>query len=131
MQDYTMDQRRLTRPFIARFLTSVIVVAISWHLLYDATKPSEETILLPNITIIGTGGTIAGATSSPDKTTDYEAGKVQIDALTQGIDVAWRNNAVVHYEQFLSVDSININTSLAISLSQHITKTANNPIHRE
>ncbi|KAH7201166.1 Asparaginase/glutaminase [Fusarium oxysporum] len=122
-----MDQGRLTGSFIARFLTSVIVVAISWHLLYDATKSSEETTLLPNITIIGTGGTIAGATSSPDKTTDYEAGKVQIDALTQGIDVAWRSNAVVHHEQFLSVDSININSSLAISLSQHITKTASSP----
>ncbi|EXK77763.1 hypothetical protein FOQG_17532 [Fusarium oxysporum f. sp. raphani 54005] len=122
-----MDLGRLTGPFIARFLTLVIVVAINWHLLHDATKSSEETALLPNITIIGTGGTIAGATNSPDKTTDYEAGIVQIDALTQGIDEAWRNNAVVHHEQFMSVDSININSSLAISLSQHVTKVANNP----
>ncbi|KAL5584140.1 hypothetical protein FOVSG1_015491 [Fusarium oxysporum f. sp. vasinfectum] len=122
-----MDQGRLARPFIARFLTLVIVIAISWHLLNDATKSSEETALLPNITIIGTGGTIAGATNSPDKTTDYEAGIVQIENLTRGIDGAWRNNAVVHHEQFMSVDSININSSLAISLSQHITKLANNP----
>lgn len=116
-----MDQGRLARPFIARFLTLAIVIAISWHLLNDATKSSEETALLPNITIIGTGGTIAGATNSPDRTTDYEAGIVQIENLTRGIDGAWRNNAVVHHEQFMSVDSININSSLAISLSQHIT----------
>ncbi|RYC80982.1 hypothetical protein BFJ63_vAg16119 [Fusarium oxysporum f. sp. narcissi] len=122
-----MDLGRLTWSFIPRFLALVIVVAINWHLLHDATKSSEETAPLPNITIIGTGGTIAGATNSPDKTTDYEAGIVQIDALTRGIDEAWRNNAVVYHEQFMSVDSININSSLAISLSQHVTKVANNP----
>ncbi|KAF4467289.1 L-asparaginase 3 [Fusarium albosuccineum] len=77
--------------------------------------------------IIATGGTIAGATNSSDKTSDYEAGALHIGVVTQGINEAWRNNAVVHYDQFMNVDSINISSSDSISLSQHVTKVVNNP----
>jgi L-asparaginase len=87
----------------------------------DAVDP------LPNITIIATGGTIAGATDSPEKTTDYEAGALHIDDITEGISDAWRNDAIVHYDQFMNVDSLDIDSSRAVSISQRVTEVANNP----
>ncbi|KAH6883858.1 Asparaginase/glutaminase [Thelonectria olida] len=117
----------LTWFFLPYLMPLIILVGYDRHPLYDAIEPSEETGPLPNITIIATGGTVAGATNSSEKTTDYKAGAIHIGALTRDIDVAWRNHANVHHDQFMNVDSININLSLAISLSQHVTKAANNP----
>lgn len=82
---------------------------------------------LPNIAIIATRGTIAGATNSPARTTDYEAGALHIDAITRKIHNAWRNDAIVHYDQFMNVDSLKIDSSRAISISQRVTEVANNP----
>ncbi|KAJ3455370.1 hypothetical protein MRS44_013970 [Fusarium solani] len=87
----------------------------------DAVDP------LPNITIIATGGTIAGATDSSARTTDYEAGALHIDDITEDISGAWRDDAIVHYDQLMNVDSLDIDSSRAISISQRVTEVANNP----
>lgn len=121
-----MKPKYHTRYFLSCWLALIVLVG-GRHPPHHATEPREKKGPLPNITIIATGGTVAGATNSSETTTNYEAGVLHIDAVTKGIDEAWRNNAKVYYDQFLNVDSININSSLAISLSQHVTKVANNP----
>jgi L-asparaginase len=93
----------------------------------DAKELSHANDPLPNITIIATGGTIAGATDSSARTTDYEAGALHIDAIAREIDNAWRNDAIVRYDQFMNVDSLNIDSSREISISQRVIEVANNP----
>ncbi|RTE75466.1 hypothetical protein BHE90_010078 [Fusarium euwallaceae] len=88
---------------------------------------SDSVDPLPNITIIATGGTIAGAADSPEKTTDYEAGALHIDDITEGISGEWRNDAIVRYDQLMNVDSLDIDSSRAIRISQHVTEAANDP----
>jgi L-asparaginase len=97
------------------------------HLPRDAKELSHANVALPNITIIATGGTIAGATNSSARTTDYEAGALDIDEITREIRDEWRNDAVVDYDRFMNVDSLNIDSPRAIKISQHVTEVANNP----
>lgn len=106
----------------------LVFVFISIELPYDAAGLINKKSQLPNITIVATGGTIAGATGSSDGTTNYEAGVLSIDTITQGIGKELRTRANIDVEQFMNVDSININASLAISLSQHITKLVADPL---
>ncbi|KAJ3454248.1 hypothetical protein MRS44_018142 [Fusarium solani] len=92
---------------------------------YEPLVPSERTSHLPNITIIATGGTIAGATSSPEKTTDYKAGVLHIEEVIRSVEDQLRGVANVYVNQFSNIDSININSSFATSLSQHIAEELN------
>ncbi|KAI8710568.1 Asparaginase [Fusarium sp. LHS14.1] len=92
---------------------------------YEPLAPSERTSHLPNITIIATGGTIAGATSSPEKTTDYKAGVLQIEEVIRSVEDQLRGVANVYVDQFSNIDSININSSFAINLSHHIAEELN------
>ena len=95
------------------------------YLPYEPLVPSERTSHLPNITIIATGGTIAGATSSPEKTTDYKAGVLQIEEVIRSVEDQLRGVANVYVDQFSNIDSININSSFATNLSQHIAEELN------
>ncbi|KAI8648077.1 Asparaginase [Fusarium sp. Ph1] len=92
---------------------------------YEPLVPSERTSHLPNITIIATGGTIAGAASSPEKTTDYKAGVLRIGEVIRSVEDQLRGVANVYVDQFANIDSININSSFAINLSQHIAEELN------
>ncbi|KAI8710786.1 Asparaginase [Fusarium sp. LHS14.1] len=112
---------------------SLFLAVIYWPACYhrrpplDAKEPSHANVALPNITIIATGGTIAGAADSSARTTEYESGALGIDEITREIQDDWRNDAVVDYDQLMNVDSLSIDSSRAIKISQHVTEVANNP----
>ncbi|EEU38620.1 uncharacterized protein NECHADRAFT_55158 [Fusarium vanettenii 77-13-4] len=95
------------------------------YLPYEPLVPSERISHLPNITIIATGGTIAGATSSPEKTTDYKAGVLQIEEVIRSVEDQLRGVTNIYVDQFSNIDSININSSFATNLSQHIAEELN------
>jgi L-asparaginase len=97
----------------------------SGHPLHEGFGPSENASHLPNITIIATGGIIAGATSSLAKTTDYKAGVLHVEKVIQSVEDQLRGVANVYVDQFSNIDSININSSFATNLSQHIAEELN------
>lgn len=81
---------------------------------------------LPNITIYATGGTIAGSASSADQTTGYQVGTMGIQAL---IDAVPQLCAVsnVRGVQIANEDSVNINSSVLVSLAQTIQEDLDSP----
>ncbi|RSL81994.1 hypothetical protein CDV31_016977 [Fusarium ambrosium] len=94
---------------------------------FAQSHPKVTSILKAMRSGPATGGTIAGAADSPEKTTDYEAGALHIDDITEGISGEWRNDAIVRYDQLMNVDSLDIDSSRAIRISQHVTEAANDP----
>ncbi|CAM1503438.1 Fc.00g082140.m01.CDS01 [Cosmosporella sp. VM-42] len=72
---------------------------------------------LPNITIIAAGGTILGWAPSPDRTTGYQSGVLDVETLLQSVPhVCERANIrVVH---LFSKDSTDLDSSETIKLSQ-------------
>ncbi|KAJ3453891.1 hypothetical protein MRS44_018523 [Fusarium solani] len=123
-----MPQNHLTWVMVLSVITLLAIIGFdgwSGHFLHEGFGPSENTSHLPNITIIATGGTIAGATSSPEKTTDYKAGVLHIEEVIRSVEDQLRGVANVYVDQFSNIDSININSSFATSLSQHIAEELN------
>lgn len=95
-----------------------------------AANLSGESRPLPNITLIATGGTIAGATNFTARktlTTFYETSVLGVDEITRGLHEEWKGDAVVYFDQLMSMDSVNMNSSHGIMLSQRVTIVVNNP----
>ncbi|KAH6973892.1 Asparaginase/glutaminase [Ilyonectria sp. MPI-CAGE-AT-0026] len=81
---------------------------------------------LPNLLFIGTGGTIAGVVSSVEQTTEYQSGVIGIGKLIEEVpEVHDRCN--VRYMQAFNVDSININSTILLILSEIIQLVLNLP----
>ncbi|RSL47974.1 hypothetical protein CEP54_013140 [Fusarium duplospermum] len=118
------------QPFLLSLWALVDLVGLHTHFPRDAKELRHAQVTLPNITIIATGGTIAGAANSSTRTTDYEAGALHVNTITQDVNGTWENDARVYDEQLMNVDSLDINSSLAISISQRVNEVANDP-HRQ
>ncbi|KAH6953745.1 Asparaginase/glutaminase [Ilyonectria sp. MPI-CAGE-AT-0026] len=83
-------------------------------------------VSLPNITIYATGGTIAGSASSADQTTGYQAGSLGVQALIDAVPQLC-NVANVRGVQVFNIDSINMNSSMLLLLSQGIQDDLGSP----
>ncbi|KAL6405589.1 L-asparaginase [Ilyonectria robusta] len=83
-------------------------------------------VSLPNITIYATGGTIAGSASSADETTGYQAGSLGVQALIDAVPQLC-NVANVRGVQVFNIDSINMNSSMLLLLSQGIQDDLDSP----
>lgn len=77
---------------------------------------------LPNIHILATGGTIAGAGNSSDKTkTAYTAGEVAISSLLEAVPEV-KNVAHVTGEQIVSIGSQDMNDDVWLTLANRINE---------
>ncbi|MCL2873976.1 MAG: asparaginase [Defluviitaleaceae bacterium] len=76
---------------------------------------------LPNIKIIGTGGTIAGVADSKVKTVGYKSGQVSILDLLSEIPEA-SNVANITAEQFCQIGSEHMTEAIWLDLAKHINE---------
>ncbi|KAH7117265.1 Asparaginase/glutaminase [Dactylonectria estremocensis] len=97
------------------------------HLWHENLETIIETRHLPNITIISTGGTIAGVANSSETTTSYRSGTLGITEVIKDIRGNLENVANIHVDQFLNIDSLEINSSLAVRISHRIGREVLNP----
>lgn len=78
-------------------------------------------VLKPNITILGTGGTIAGSATSRTDTTHYRAGTLSVDSLIKAVP-ALKDVANLRSEQIANVDSNDISDQILLTLSHRINQ---------
>ncbi|KAK8159126.1 L-asparaginase, type II [Phyllosticta citrichinensis] len=88
-----------------------------------ATAASNSS--LPRVSIIATGGTVAGTNSDSTSTTGYKAGSLGVDALIEAVP-ALQNISSVSGIQFSNIGSQNMNTSLLLRLTKLATNVAAN-----
>ncbi|MCE1704508.1 asparaginase domain-containing protein, partial [Enterobacter hormaechei] len=79
---------------------------------------SGSAFALPNITVLATGGTIAGGGESATQS-NYTAGKVGIDALLNAVP-AIKNIADLKGEQVVSIGSQDMNDQVWLTLAKKI-----------
>ncbi|MCC2528720.1 type II asparaginase [Bacillus halotolerans] len=76
---------------------------------------------LPNIKILATGGTIAGADKSKTSTTEYKAGVVGVESLIEAVP-EMKDIANVSGEQVVNVGSTNIDNKTLLKLGKRVNK---------
>ncbi|UQZ48350.1 type II asparaginase [Bacillus sp. PK3-037] len=76
---------------------------------------------LPNIKILATGGTIAGADKSKTSTTEYKAGVVGVESLIEAVP-EMKDIANVSGEQVVNVGSTNIDNKTLLELGKRVNK---------
>lgn len=93
---------------------------LSGALVYAATPAlAAVDAAKPNVTILATGGTIAGSSASNTDTTDYKAGSLGIDVLMKAVP-EMSDVATVKGEQISNTISGNISTDILLTLSKRI-----------
>lgn len=80
----------------------------------------------PNIVILATGGTIAGAVDSSLQTTGYQAGVLSIESLLQSVPEL-ANVANLESEQIAHIDSADMNDEIWLTLAQRANTLLENP----
>ncbi|AGK55908.1 type II asparaginase [Bacillus sp. 1NLA3E] len=76
---------------------------------------------LPNISILATGGTIAGTGSSSTETTGYKSGDLAIDTLIKAVPET-KEIANITGEQIVKVDSTDITNEILLKLGKRINE---------
>lgn len=79
----------------------------------------------PAVTILATGGTIAGSSASKSDTTDYKAGSLGIDILMAAVPELG-DVAQVKGEQISNTISGNISSTILLTLSKRVNELLNN-----
>ena len=78
----------------------------------------------PKVTILATGGTIAGSSSSTTDTTGYKAGALGIDVLINAVPEI-HNIATVKGEQVSNTISSNISSDILLTISKRVNELLN------
>ncbi len=86
---------------------------------------SGAALALPNITILATGGTIAGGGDSATKS-NYTAGKVGVENLVNAVPQL-KDIANVKGEQVVNIGSRDMNDDVWLTLAKKLTPTAIKP----
>lgn len=86
---------------------------------------SSAALALPNITILATGGTIAGGGDSATKS-NYTAGKVGVENLVNAVPQL-KDIANVKGEQVVNIGSRDMNDDVWLTLAKKLTPTAIRP----
>ena len=82
------------------------------------TGVSASALALPNITLLATGGTIAGGGESATKS-NYTAGKLGVEALVDAVP-ALKDIANVQGEQVVNIGSQDMNDQVWLTLAKKI-----------
>lgn len=80
----------------------------------------------PNVVIMATGGTIAGAGKSNTDTANYKAGTIGVQALLEAVPEL-ADVANITSEQFSNIGSSDFTTSLLLKLAQNINEKLSSP----
>lgn len=86
-----------------------------------SVKTAQGNDRLPNIRILATGGTIAGANQSKTSTTNYKAGAVGIDTLIEAVP-EMKDIANISGEQVANIGSQNMTNKTLLKLSKRTAK---------
>ncbi|WP_166241022.1 type II asparaginase [Paenibacillus turpanensis] len=86
-----------------------------------AAAKEEKKKELPNVTILATGGTIAGSAASNTSTTGYKAGALGVDILISAVP-EMAEIANVSGEQIANTGSPNVNNETLIKLANRINE---------
>lgn len=91
-----------------------------------ATPVAIAQTALPGVTIIATGGTIAGAAKSNTDTTGYKSSQLNVQAMIDALP-EMGSVATVKGEQFSNLGSNNITTPMLLKLAQAINRELAQP----
>jgi L-asparaginase len=76
---------------------------------------------LPNVSIIATGGTIAGVAASDTQTTGYKAGEVAIETLLDAVPEV-KKLANITGKQLVNIDSSAMTNKILLTLAKEVNK---------
>src|SRR5205823_13028304 len=85
-------------------MRAALSFALAWGLASAAVAQAQATANKPNIVIVATGGTIAGAGATSANSATYQAAKVPVEKLIAGIPEL-NNVANVRGEQAFQIAS--------------------------
>ena len=91
-----------------------------------AAPQAAQTTAKPNIVIIGTGGTIAGAGASSVNTGDYDSAKVAVDKIIAAVP-EMKTVANVKGEQIFQIGSESYNDERMLKLAKRISELVKQP----
>lgn len=106
-----------------KLLTTVIILITAIGLNMPTHTYANQQ-LKPNVTILATGGTIAGTSSSNTDTTSYTAGSLSIQALFDAVPTL-QDIANITGEQIANVDSNDITANILLLLSKKVNTLLN------
>lgn len=105
-----------------KYTISIVLLSIFLCNLTPATVMATDK--KPNVTILATGGTIAGSAASNTDTTDYKAGALGVNVLISAVpEIAKIAN--VQGEQISNVISGDITDDILLRLSQRVNQLLN------
>lgn len=107
-----MSKPQLKSLFVATFLCTALSTA--------AFAQAEK----PPVTILATGGTIAGSSASNTDTTGYKAGALGIDVLINAVP-QMNDVAVIKGEQIANIASDDVNSEILLKLSKRVNQLLN------
>lgn len=85
------------------------------------TEVEEDNNELPNVAILATGGTIAGAAASNTDTTGYSSGSIGVDTLIEAVP-EMKEIANISGEQIANVGSTNVTNETLLTLGKRINE---------
>ena len=104
----------MNTPMRARFAIALLLAAASWQSAFAQDKK------IPNVVILATGGTIAGAAASGTQS-GYTSGAVTIDAMLAAVP-GIEKLATVKGEQIANVGSQDISFDIMLKLAKRINE---------
>ncbi|WP_102345452.1 type II asparaginase [Bacillus sp. Marseille-P3661] len=117
----------MKKPFRSIILATSILVGstsfapIASNSIYAATEQVQD---LPNIAILATGGTIAGAAASNLDVTGYKAGAIGVDSIITAVPEL-TDIADITGEQIANTGSPNITNDILLNLGKRINTLLN------
>jgi len=112
-----------SRRSVVSFLMLAVSAGTAWAQapkLAPAPEPAK-----PRITLLATGGTIAGAQPKPGEA-GYKAGSFSVDSLIQAVP-GMRDIATVTGEQIANIGSQNMNDAVWIKLARRVNELQSSP----
>ncbi|CAM3989608.1 type II asparaginase [Mesobacillus zeae] len=90
------------------------------------TAAATDNKALPNVKILATGGTIAGAAKSESETTGYKAGVVGVDQLVEAVPEL-KELANISGQQVCKIDSSAMTNEILLDLAKEVDKQLKDP----
>ncbi|WP_051091227.1 asparaginase [Methylopila sp. M107] len=123
-------ERRALKPAILGAITAGLMLAgpaVATAQEAPAPKPEAATeAKKPNIVVIGTGGTIAGAGASTVNTGDYDSAKVAVDKIIAAVP-EMKQVANVRGEQIFQIGSESYNDERTLKLAKRVSELVKQP----
>ena len=118
-----------THPFRSLLLTTLVAIAVATPLQADPqaaaaapkpAAPAAQQVTLPQVVVLATGGTIAGAAAS-DVQAGYTSGQVGVDQLLAAVPQA-KTLATLKGEQISNIGSQDMNDEVWLKLAKRINQ---------